>query len=297
MPAGPEDGAGAGVAAVVVDYNVGPLLLDCVVSLRADGVRSLIVVENGVPGSSAAALGTLAAEVTIIATGANLGFGAGVNRGVAACDPSIELIVVANPDSVVHPGALRALRAGLGEHPTWAMVGPTIVTAEGERYPSVRRFPSFLDAVGHALLGQIAPSNRFTTRYRSAAIGPDGGVDWVSGAFFVIRRDAFEEVGGFDEAYFMFAEDMDMCWRLRQAGRGVGVATDAVVTHVEGVARRPHPYRMLIAHHRSALRFANETTSGPARALLPLAALVLGVRLAGSILQTALRAPRAPGVA
>jgi N-acetylglucosaminyl-diphospho-decaprenol L-rhamnosyltransferase len=256
---------------------------------------AIIVVENGAPGSSAAALGTHAGAVTIIATGANLGFGAGVNRGVAACDPAVEMIVVANPDSVVHPGALGALRAALDGHPTWAMVGPTIVTAEGERYPSVRRFPSFLDAVGHALLGQVAPANRFTTRYRSAAIGPDGGVDWVSGAFFVIRRDAFEEIGGFDEAYFMFAEDMDLCWRLHHAGRGVGVATDAVVTHVEGVARRPHPYRMLIAHHRSALRFANETTAGPARALLPLAALVLGVRLIGSIVQTSLRARRGSG--
>ena len=271
------------LAAIVVDYNVGPMLADCVASLLAEGVDDVIVVENGDPGSSARGLGDLVTHVRIISTGANLGFGAGVNRGVAAVDPSVPLLVVANPDSVAHPGSIAALRAQLASHESWAMAGPTIVTVDGDRYPSVRRFPSIIDAVGHALLGQVSPTNRFTTRYRSAGVGPDDSVDWVSGAFFVLRRTAFEDVGGFDEGYFMFAEDMDLCWRLHEAGYGIGVAADAVVTHVEGVSRRPHPYRMLVAHHRSALRFATQTTRGPARLLLPFAALVLGIRLLASL--------------
>ena len=279
---------GAPLAAVVVDFNVGPLLADCVSSLLAEGIDDVVVVENGAKGSSERGLGGLADRVRIVSTGANLGFGAGVNRGVAAIDPSVPLIVVANPDSVIHPGSLSLLTAPLVRHESWAMVGPTIVTADGDRYPSVRRFPSIIDAVGHALLGQVAPTNRFTTRYRSAPVGRDGSVDWVSGAFFIVRRACFEQVGGFDEDYFMFAEDMDLCWRLHEAGYGIGVAAEAVVTHVEGVARRPHPYRMLIAHHRSALRFAMVTTRGPARLLLPFAALVLGLRLAASLAMVAL---------
>ncbi|HUD70186.1 MAG TPA: hypothetical protein VMQ40_08100 [Acidimicrobiales bacterium] len=77
----------------------------------------------------------------------------------------------------------------------------------------------------------------------------------------------------------MFAEDMDLCWRAKRAGHQVGTAPDAVVTHVEGVSRRVAPYRMQVAHHRSALRFAVRTTSGPARLLLPLAVVVLAARL------------------
>ena len=93
------------------------------------------------------------------------------------------------------------------------------------------------------------------------------------------RRDALEQLGGFDESYFMYAEDMDLCWRAHQAGWGVGFAGAASVTHVQGVSTARHPYQMLVAHHRSALRFTMRTTSGWRRAALPLAAAVLGVRL------------------
>ena len=86
----------------------------------------------------------------------------------------------------------------------------------------------------------------------------------------------------------MFAEDMDLCWRAHRDGFGVGVAPVAVVTHVEGVSRRAHPYRMLVAHHRSAFRFAVATTQGPSRALLPLGALVLSLRLLASLVGVAL---------
>ena len=279
---------GAAPAAVVVDYNVGGVLAGCVASLLEEGITTIVVVENGERGSVAAALGDLAGAVEILVPGENLGFGAGVNRGVAALGDVADAIVVANPDTAVHPGAVGSLLVALADHPTWGIVGPTILTAEGARYPSVRRFPSPLVAVGHALLGRVAPDNPFTRRYRSTGERLDGGVDWVSGAFFVIRRGAFERLGGFDEAYFMFAEDMDLCWRAHQAGIGVGVAPVAIVTHVEGVARAAHPYKMLVAHHRSAFRFAVATTTGPSRVLLPVGAAVLLVRLAASLAGVAL---------
>ena len=276
-------------AAVVVDYNVGPVLRDCIRSLLDEEVREIVVVENGDPGSVTAALRDLADRVTIIIPGENLGFGAGVNRAAAALTGVSDEIIVANPDTAVHAGAIATLCSALDDNPTWGLVGPTVLTAEGERYPSVRRFPSPLIAVGHAVLGRIAPENPFTRRYRSAGQRADGGVDWVSGSFFVIRRSAFEELGGFDEAYFMFAEDMDLCWRAHERGFGVGVAPAAVVTHVEGVSRAAHPYRMMVEHHRSALRFAASTTRGPARLLLPVGAFMLGIRLVVSLLDIARR--------
>jgi N-acetylglucosaminyl-diphospho-decaprenol L-rhamnosyltransferase len=104
-------------------------------------------------------------------------------------------------------------------------------------------------------------------------------VDWVSGACFLVRRAAFEKVGGFDERYFMFAEDMALCWQLREHGYQVAATSDAVVTHIEGLSRSRVSREMLIAHHRSALRFEMQTARGWRRALVPVASLVLSLRL------------------
>jgi N-acetylglucosaminyl-diphospho-decaprenol L-rhamnosyltransferase len=219
----------------------------------------------------------------VVDPGRNLGYGAGANRGVAATGDN-PYVLVCNPDLHVHAGALGALVDALEAQPSWAIVGPTVLTPEGDPYPSVRRFPSMVDAAGHAVLGHLLPDNPFTRRYRSSGPSDQGPVtaDWVSGACLLVRRSAFEELGGFDEAYFMFAEDMDLCWRAHRAGWGVAWQPAAVVTHVQGVSTRRHPYRMLLAHHRSALRFARRSTQGWRRAALPLAALILGARLAAA---------------
>lgn len=287
----------AELAAVVVDHDAGPLLSGCVRSLLDEGAAPVIVVENGAPGSTEAALASLLpgvpTGVRIVRPGRNLGYGAGVNRGLAALSDGSsapEWVFVANADLVVHPGSLDALRAALEAHPAWALAGPRLRTDTGEVYPSVRVFPSVTDAAGHALLALFKPDNRFTNRYKPES--PEGDVvsdaAWVSGSCFLARRNALEELGGFDEAYFMYAEDMDLCWRAHGAGWGVGFAGTAEVTHVQGVSTARHPYKMLFAHHRSAFRFAVRTTSGWRRVALPIAALVLGVRMAIATVRTAL---------
>lgn len=270
-------------AAVVIDYNAGILVAECVRSLGDEGVTELVVVENG-DGDAVRAI--LAAnglgDTPLLVTGKNLGYGGGANRGLAALDRS-EYVLICNPDLVVHPGALAPLGSALDDHPDWAIVGPRVVTPEGVPYPSARVFPKLWVAAGHALLGTVFPGNAFTRRYRTPDLQDRATeVDWVSGACFLARRRALEDVGGFDEAYFMFAEDMDLCWRIGRAGWKVGFEPSAVVTHHEGVSRRSHPYRMAVAHHRSALRFATRTTSGAGRLLLPVAALGLGARLVAS---------------
>ena len=255
------------------------------------------MVENGATGTVDAALAeipaiTTSAPITVVRPGRNLGFGAGVNRGLAvlAEEPAPEWVLVANPDLVVHHGALAALRRALESHPAWAIAGPRIFTETGEVYPSVRNFPSFIDAAGHALLAQFNPENRFTRRYNPGTPAGDlvNGAGWVSGSCFLARRAALEELGGFDEAYFMYAEDMDLCWRAHRAGWGVGFAGTAAVTHVQGVSTARHPYKMMVAHHRSALRFTVRTTRGWRRAALPFAALVLGARMAIATIRLAL---------
>jgi N-acetylglucosaminyl-diphospho-decaprenol L-rhamnosyltransferase len=277
------------VAAVVVDHNAGALLRDCVRSLLEEGVAPVVVVENGNAGSVGRSLAGLVVDdpsspVLVVTPEANRGYGAGVNRGLAALSGLSSpppWVLVSNPDLHVHPGAIDELRSVLEARPAWALVGPRIYADDGEVYPSVRRFPSFLDAAGHALFALFHPENRFTKRYNPGA--PDGATvveaEWVSGSCFLARRDAFEELGGFDEAYFMYAEDMDLCWRAHQAGWGIGFTGSAGVTHVQGVSTARHPYKMMAAHHRSALRFTVRTTLGWRRVLLPLAATVLGLRM------------------
>ncbi len=262
------------VGAVVVDFHAESALAQCVESLRLEGVRDIVVVENGTPGSTVSAVS--GQGVTIVAPGINLGYGRGANRGVARLG-DFDLVLISNPDVVVHHGAIETLVAALDAQPTVGVVGPQIRRLDGTVYPSHRVFPNFWLAGVHALLAPLWPDNPATRRYRSRH--SDGTVDWVSGACFMVRREVFESVGGFDERYFMFAEDMALCWDVRQRGWGVAAVDEAVVTHAEGLSRQRATRSMVWAHHRSALRFEWHTARGLRRALVPLAALVLGVRL------------------
>jgi N-acetylglucosaminyl-diphospho-decaprenol L-rhamnosyltransferase len=280
---------------VVVDFDAGPLLSGCVQSLLDDGAATIVVVENGAAGTAERALADMAdPAVSVISPGRNVGYGAAANRGLAVLSgrgDAPEWVLVSNPDLVVHPGALAALTSALEEHPAWALVGPRIFTEEGDVYPSVRRFPSFIDAAGHALLALFRPDNRFTKRYNPGTPEGTGTVaaGWISGSCFLARRSALEELGGFDEAYFMYAEDMDLCWRAHAAGWGVGFAGAASVMHIQGVSTARHPMKMMVAHHRSALRFTVRTTTGWRRVALPVAAAVLGLRMALASARIALK--------
>ncbi|HEY4929599.1 MAG TPA: glycosyltransferase family 2 protein [Acidimicrobiales bacterium] len=273
-------GAGGRTAAVVVNYESGPALARCVADLSACGLAGVVVVDNGSTDGSLDLARRAAPSVDVVVPGANLGYGAAANRGVAAT--TSELVLVCNPDLEIPVGAVKALVAALDADPGCALVGPLIRTPEGGRYPSARQFPSMIDAAGHALLGIFAPDNRFTRNYQRTDLDAAGestlAVDWVSGACFLVRREAFEEVGGFDESYFMYAEEVDLCWRLARSGRRVAYAPSAEVTHLQGRSTDRHPYRMILEHHRSLLRFASRSSEGWRRALLPLVAVGLAVR-------------------
>jgi N-acetylglucosaminyl-diphospho-decaprenol L-rhamnosyltransferase len=268
------------VSAVVVNHDAGDALLACVASLRAEGVADVTVVDNASSDGSSEALVAVDSTVRLVKTGTNRGYGAGANRGIESSD--LELVLVSNPDVAVHDGAMAALVEVLGSDPTLAIVGPRILEPDGTRYPSARRFPSLVDAAGHALLGDLIPTNRFTRRYRLDSVDAEDvtDVDWVSGAFFLARRRALEELHGFDESYFMYAEDTDLCWRARRAGWGVAFVPGAVITHLQGLSTDRRPYRMLAAHHRSVFLFAARTERGWRRLALPATAVFLALRLA-----------------
>ncbi|HUJ66941.1 MAG TPA: glycosyltransferase family 2 protein [Acidimicrobiales bacterium] len=275
------DGASAvaAVAAVVVNYNAQGCLGACLDSIADGGVTNIVVVDNGsVDGSRTVAQ---KAGVEWVEAGGNLGYGRAANRGAtwdgSAASP---YLLVSNPDLVVGKGAVAALVQALDADPLVGAVGPRIVNPDGSLYPSARSFPRMLDAIGHGLLGQVVPGNRFSRRYRMLDWDHRNAadVDWVSGACFLVRREAWDDVGGFDGSYFMYMEDVDLCWRLGRAGWRVRYEPAAEVLHVQGVSADLHPYRMLAAHHVSMWRFAWRTTTGVRRVALPLVATGLMAR-------------------
>jgi N-acetylglucosaminyl-diphospho-decaprenol L-rhamnosyltransferase len=282
----------ANLAAVVVNHDAGDALLECVASLRAEGIAEIVVVDNASTDASSERVLAADPSVRLVRTGENLGYGAGANRGIAAAGG--DLVLVSNPDVALHRGAVGELERALVADAALAVVGPCILETDGTRYPSARRFPSLADAAGHAVLAGVVPENRFTRRYRMADDAPTvtTDVDWVSGACFLARRRALEELGGFDETYFMYAEDADLCWRARRAGWGVAYVPGAVVTHIQGVSTARRPYRMLVAHHRSVYRFASRTARGWRRLMLPAVAAFLLLRLVVVSARTALDAVR-----
>lgn len=270
----------APVTATVVNYNAKAYLLECVASLRDEDVAEVVVADNGSVDGSEAAVRAADPDVVYVQTGANLGYGTGVNRAAARSDGEQPFLLCLNADARVETGALAAMLARFDGRPELGIVGPRIHDANGELYPSVRTFPSTVDAVGHAILGMVWGSNPFTRRYRMLDLDHDvpADVDWVSGSCFLIRRACWEAIGGFDERYFMYAEDVDLCWRAHQEGWAIAFEPAALVIHVGGVSTDRHPYRMIAEHHRALLRFAARSSRGPERLLLPLMALGLLVR-------------------
>lgn len=279
----------AEVDAVVVSYNTRDLLLRCIASMRADGVERVVVVDNASTDDSVEAIRRAEPEVDLVASGRNAGFAGGVNQAVARTQSAY--VLVTTPDVLVGAGSTQVLVAALDDAPDVGLVAPRIVTPDGRLYPSVRRFPNLPDAIGHAFLHFFWPTNPFSRRYRmldwdhSAA----ADADWVAGTHFLVRRAAWDQLAGFDEQFFMFVEDVDLCWRLHEAGWRVRYEPAAEVTHEVSSATNKVPYRMIAAHHRSLYRFNAKRATGARRLLLPIIGSGLAVRTVLAWIQRAWR--------
>jgi N-acetylglucosaminyl-diphospho-decaprenol L-rhamnosyltransferase len=273
----PEGPGVSDVTAVLVSYNVRNLLLRCIASLQDDGITNIVVVDNDSKDDSVDAVRAAHPEVQVVPLGRNPGFGGGVNHAVGLT--SSPYVLVTTPDVVVEPGSSKALVAVLDELPDVGLVAPRIDTPDGTLYPSVRRFPSLLDATGHAFLHFLWRGNPFSRRYQMLDWDHHASdVDWVAGTHFLVRRAAWDAVGGFDEQFFMFVEDVDLCWRLHQAGWRVRYEPASRVVHEVSGSADQTPYRMIAEHHRSLYRFNRKRAEGWRRGLLPLLAAGLGVR-------------------
>jgi len=268
-------------AAVIVNYEAGTLLTECVASVLADdsaGPVELVVVDNGSRDGSVDALQRAHPDVRVVRPPGNVGYARAANLGIAAT--RADVIAVLNADTRLQTGVAAALVARIDADARLAAVGPRLKNLDGTDYPSARSIPSTSVAVMHGALGLFRPTNRFTTQYRQLDAAPDRArfVYWVSGAAVWLRRDALDDVGGWDERYFMYLEDVDLCWRLRRSRWEIAYEPAGVVWHVQGASTARRPYRMLAEHHRSAWRFARRRYTGARALLLPFAAVYLAAR-------------------
>lgn len=187
-------------------------------------------------------------------------YGAAANAGVR--DTTAEYVVIASPSIRWGTGALDQLLAAARRWPTGAAFGPLICLPDGATYPSARCVPTLSKGIGHAVLGRWWTTNPWTRGYLGNYDGEERTAGWLSGSCLLLRRDAFDSVGGFDPGFVAFFEDLDLGERLTRAGWHNVYAPSAVVRHVGvGVTGR-ETATMTIEHHRSALRYLSRRYAG-----------------------------------
>ncbi|MFD4642147.1 glycosyltransferase family 2 protein [Lentzea sp. NPDC058436] len=255
---------GDGLGVVTVTYSPGETLAPFVDTLEKATSRPVQVIladngsTDGVPEQVAAARD----NVTFVSTGGNLGYGGGANRGVAALGSDVGWVLISNPDIEFAPGSVDALIAAAERWPRGGMFGPLIREPSGEVYPSARLLPSIGRGVGHAAFGAVWKSNPWTRAYRQEKAPVERTAGWLSGSCFLMRREAFDAVSGFDERYFMYFEDVDLGERVTKAGWENVYVPDAEVVHIGGHSTARSSDRMLREHHTSAYRYLADRHAG-----------------------------------
>ena len=228
------------VDAVVVSYNVRDLLVECLASLvvaqAAGEIARIVVIDNGSSDGSADAARRAGPNIQVVEA-ENHGYGAGANAGIARSDA--EYVLVLNPDTVIPAGSIATLTAWLDAHPSHAVVGPRLRRPDGSIQSSRRRFPRpWTPIFESSVIEEWWPRNPVATSYHLSDRSDDvvQDVDWIVGAAMLVRRAAFEQAGGFDESFRMYAEEVEWCWRFQRHGWRVGFVPTTEIVHHEGAS-------------------------------------------------------------
>jgi N-acetylglucosaminyl-diphospho-decaprenol L-rhamnosyltransferase len=257
---------GPAVGIVTVAYRSNGVLEGFLDSVAAAGTAPLpvVIVDNAPGDADDASRLTARRGAEYVPLPSNPGYGGAINAGVRALPASVEWVLVSNPDVVLAPGSVDVLRATGESDPAIGSVGPAVLNPDGSIYPSARAVPSLRTGIGHALFVNLWQRNPWTLAYRRESSTSDQARDagWLSGSCVLVRRSAFERLGGFDEGYFMYFEDVDLGYRLGKAGFRNVYEPAARVTHVGAHSTGTESARMVAAHHDSARRFLSRKYSG-----------------------------------
>ncbi len=244
-------------AIIIVNWNAGTQLSECIASIQkhaADIAAKLVVVDNGSTDHSADFLNDHPA-VTLIRSGSNLGFGKACNLGAAHAQA--EFLLFLNPDAALLPGSLQKALAYMqnAQHAQVGICGVQLLDESGHIARSCSRFPSALGFVAHAMgLTHLFPRlGHFMAEWPHDKTRE---VDHVIGAFFLVRRTLFEQLGGFDERFFVYLEDLDFSYLARQAGWKAVYLADTQAFHAGGGTSNQVKARRLFYSLRSRLLYA-----------------------------------------
>lgn len=274
------------VRVIVVNYNTAELARRCLESAArelADVEWEGVVIDNASPDGGVKLLQGIP-RVRVVANQRNVGFGAAVNQGARGPSSVVrgpvpdtqgaeraELLWILNPDCDVRPGAFRALVETLDAHPDCAIAAPRLLNADGSVQASARGEPNAWTGLfgRHSLLTKVFPSSSASRRNLPAQDLVDAGVesaevDWVMAAAMLVRRTPFDAVNGFDERYFLYWEDADLCRRLRDRGWNTRYVPRAIIVHSGGASAATDTAFATREFHRSAYRyFATHVVASP----------------------------------
>lgn len=218
-----KEGDAQGLSIIIVSWQSKDFLSQCLRSIyqTAPGLpREIIVVDNNSSDGTVEQIQKEFPLVKIISNKENLGFARANNQGIAMAQGQYLLLL--NPDTVLNPEALRRLFDFVAAHPRCGVAGPQLLNPGGSFQVSCRHFPSLLTAISSGLVKAEKPLKR------------EKEVDFVQGACMLIREKVIEDIGGLDESSFLFAEEIDYCWRARKAGWQVFSLPAAQVIHYGG---------------------------------------------------------------
>ncbi len=268
------------VSVVIVSYNTRAMTLDCLAALyKSLGVRpaEVWVVDNASTDGSADAVREAYPQAFVIANTDNKGFGAANNQALGQAQG--EFLMLLNTDAFVGAGIVETLAEYLEKHPRAAIVGPRLLNKDGSVQQSCYRYPSptraWLENLG--VSGLLARHSKWGD-YKHWPHDHEQNVDWVIGACLLLRRTAYEEVGGFDEAYFMYAEETDWQRRFRDKGWEIAFTPSATVTHLGGASGASESARVN-AHFFDSLDYYMRKHHGLGGLALLRGAMVVGCGL------------------
>ncbi len=235
---------------IIVSWNVKDDVLACLSSLRQNPLSppfEQIVIDNNSSDGTADFVKQNYPEVTLIANQDNLGFAKANNQGIALAAGRYVLLL--NPDTIVHPGSLDILVKFLDDNPDVGACGPKLLNNDGSPQASVRRFPTFRGVLySHTvcrLLGLFRTQHR-EWMMRDFGYDKQTDVDQIMGAAMMVRNSAIEEVGHLDGDFFMYFEEVDWCYRIKQAGWRIVFLPDAVLTHLGGRSSSQAPLKRIM---------------------------------------------------
>ena len=243
----------AELTAIVVTYNAAPWIERSLESLRGTDAE-LIVIDNGSTDGTVELVRERFPEARLVEH-ENRGFGAGNNAGMRLGSGRYFLLL--NPDAWLTGDALERLVAFADEHPEAGVVGPKLLNPDGTLQRSVRGYPTpWRIATEYFFLRKVAPRSRLLNAFFGAGFDHESvrNAEFLPGACLLVRREAVDSIGGFDEDFFLMSEEVDWCYRFRQAGWDVLFYPGAEVVHVIGASHNPALFREIVRGHLRFLR-------------------------------------------